>query len=109
MISKVEFVQLMNDLSDKRQNWDKLQEAAELLSPGEYINFWPYFSYEDEIRLLLNNMFGYSEKDDSPIDWFMVEGDFGKNKEALVYFVDNTKIDISTPQKLYNVIVKNVK
>lgn len=103
-MSKNKFVKLMKELSQKRRLWDQFQASAEELSPGEYVNFWPFLWYEDQIRFLLNNMFGYAGQDDTPIDWFMVEGQYGREPSYLVYEEDGEQVDIRTVDKLYNKI-----
>lgn len=99
MISKEDFVKLMNELSEKRESWEKLQDVMEELSPGEYVNFWPYFFYEETITNLLRDMFGYTDKDeDTPLDWFMIEGSYGKNPSEIKGF--------ETAEKLYDLLIK---
>ena len=110
MISKETFIKILTDLKDLRTKWDALQSAAEALSDGCYVDFWPYLRYEEMIETLLNETFNYGMSETyswSPISTYMIEGNYGAEVKYLIDKEDN--FDISTPEKLYEYYLRQLE
>jgi len=104
LISKEEFVRLINLLIETRNQFNKLCETMEDLAPGFRVDFFPNCQYETEIIKLLSAEL--NETDDT-IEYFMYDLEAGKAKEAKEGLtVLNKTYDLSTPELLYDALVE---
>ena len=112
LISKEEFVRVMNFMKDHDKLFDDMSKIAEKLSPGFYCDFLPNFSYNSEIIKLLNILIDEPCPEDSLIDYFICELNWGRTamaKEVALYILDDETtiaFDLSSIEKLYDVIVE---
>lgn len=109
LISKQEFVKIINRL----QNYEKLQDQINELFKNYIDNREQDFNNAGSICIghvtivvkLLESMF---ETEDL-ISWWIYEMDYG-NKFTIGSLTDNGKyIDLSTPEKLYDYLVQNME
>ena len=106
LITKEEFVSVLNFMQSQDAKFDSLCETLEGLAPGFRVDFLPNLSYNEQIIKLLNILV-CSPEQDSLIDYFIYELDWGryeKSNTALMF--RGEPIDLSTPEKLYDAIVK---
>ena len=111
-ISKRDFAAHLNYLRTTRERFEKLCEAMEELSPGFRVDFFPNLGFETRMVDLLN-MLMHEDPEDSLIDYFLYELDFGFNSDdgtpgkikLLTEECEDKTYDISTPEKLYDALV----
>ena len=82
LITKEHFVMQLTYLKDLRKSFDKLNEAMEDLSPGFCVDFLPNLAFETKIIELLNFLMN-EPVDDSLIEFFVYENQFGDEKNPL--------------------------
>ena len=111
-MTKEEFVNLFNTIQSYRDKFDVLADAAEALSEGFYVNFFPNLKYESLIVDLLNRLFK-EDPENSIFDWFMYELNFGRDyKEGTndglftIFESDNSTHLINSSEALYDYLVK---
>ena len=108
LINKRDFIEIINRL----QNYDQLQNEINDLFKGLLDNREQDFcnagsiciGHESVVVKLLEKMF-----ETDLISWWIYELDYGKKykKGDLVY--DNKNIDVSTVDKLYDVLIEDLK
>lgn len=106
LISKKDFVKQLNYIKETRDKFDKLTEVMEDLAPGFRCDFLPNLDFETHIVEALNLLM-HENNDDSLIDYFLYELNFGTenhSKNAIKY-KDKT-YDLSSPEKLYDVLLE---
>lgn len=103
MISKEDFVKILESLDKYRQDEVKMADAMSQCSDGFRVDFYPGGKYQDLIITLLGIMF--YEKD--IIEYFVYECDFGR--EADKYFITegDREIHFYTAGDLYDYLVED--
>lgn len=100
MISKEEFVSILNEMKDIR---DKVNKAEEILKEFN-INNLPVTSHEYMVVRLLEIMFN----DSSTIQYWIYDLNYGRDyTEGCIKYNDSIIIDISTADKLYDYLVES--
>ena len=102
-IKKQDFVDTLNFMKERDATFEKLIDQMEALTQGFYVDFLPNLSYNEQIIKLLNYLFK-EEEDNSLIEYFIYETEYGTNADASTIEIDEKKYDISTPEKLYDVL-----
>ena len=109
MISKQEFITIINHIKEVNQFVDETNEKARELNDSIISDFFNAsslsISFEDDLIKVLENMFNTDL-----IYWWMYELNFG-NKFEIGYIVESdgiTKPDLSTVEKLYDYLVQNL-
>lgn len=102
MLSKETFVKTINFLKERN---DKVEEINKLFTEEfEDSIFYPYFKYEHVVVKLLTEIM--KDKGDW-IEYYLYECDYGNDiKPDSVQEEDGTPIDITTPEKLYEFLIK---
>ena len=106
LISKKDFVKQLNYIKETRDKFDKLTEAMEDLAPGFRCDFLPNLDFETHIVEALNLLM-HENNDDSLIDYFLYELNFGTekhSKDAIKY--QGKTYDLSSPEKLYDALLE---
>lgn len=110
MISKIEFVEIINRL----RAYDDLQKEINNLfiqnidnQEMDFMNAGSIcIGHETIVVRLLENMF----KDKDMISWWLYECDYGRAfKIGDLVEVDGASIDLSTPEKLYDYLIKEME
>ena len=102
MISKELFVEAINFMKERNNAVDKINR--EISDEFEYSTFYPYFRYEE---MLVKVLEATMHDEDDWIRYFIYDGNYGENlKPDSVSEADGTPIDITTPEKLHDVLVK---
>lgn len=102
MITKMQFVDIINKLKEVNDFVNETNDRARKLSDSVMSDFFNAqslsISHENIVIELLEDMFNDSEL----IGWWLYELDYGR-KFKMGDLVDNgVEIDLSTPEKLYN-------
>lgn len=96
MISKEEFAKTINDLKKTTEFIEKLNADLPELC----------FTHEKVIISLLEKIF----KDEVTISWWIDELDYGKKyKDGCLKDMNGNIIDVSTAEKLYDFLIKNLQ
>lgn len=109
MISKEEFVKVINALKDAddldNMLYDKTNRAISLFELKEYTGL------QNAIVFLLEKMFNLEvdSRFGSDISYFIYDLEFGKNWTPNSITLDGVSIDISTPEKLYDYLIERNK
>lgn len=108
MITKQEFVKII----DRLRNYNDLQDKIQQLFRDNIENREMYFmnagnicvGHESIVVKLLENMFNDKEK---LISWWLYEHDYGRSVNIDDVFDEETGkfIDLTTPEKLYNFLI----
>lgn len=108
MLSKDEFVRVIDFIQEKDKLQAKFCDVLEDLSTG-FVDAFIYDDYENLVIKLLNNCLNLDEKDET-ITYFIADLDFGKKYyDGCFTDVDTLEnIDISTAEKLYDYLTKEV-
>lgn len=106
LITKEHFVMQLTYLKDLRKQFDKLNDVMEDLSPGFRVDFLPNITFETKIIELLNFLMN-EPADDSLIEYFVYENDFGDESDIKYSHIQchGQDYDISTPEALYDTLV----
>lgn len=105
LISKTEFTDTLTTLKDQAKRFDKLRDAMQDLCPDFYVDFYPQSIYEDLVINTLARFFPHSIDD---INYFAYKLNYGADwKKDSITDIDGTPINISTPQELYDYLVRN--
>ncbi len=107
MITKNEFVEIMNKLKEVDDFVKEVNEKSRKLSDAIISDFFNAqslsISHESLVLELLQNIFN----DKDFISWWIYETDYGRNKNmAKVWLEDNTEISLETPEQLYDFLIK---
>lgn len=108
MLTKQEFVDIIDRLKEVNDfTIETNRKAQELTHDIEFNSMYLYISHEDTTVKLLDNMF-----DTDLISWWIYELDYGrKYKEGYIQEEKDGKIiniDLSTAEKLYDYLVKEL-
>ena len=100
-ITKEDFVKYIEFIKERQENMDKINEA--FTDEFEDSIFYPYARYESVLVKLLSSVM--HDKFDN-IGFFIYELYFGqKYEDGCIREKDNTLIDLSTAEKLYDYLV----
>ncbi len=101
-ISKETFINTINFLKERN---DKIEEINNLFTEEfEDSVFYPYFKYE---RTVVNLLTEVMRDEGEWIEYYLYECNYGEDIEPdSVQEADGTPIDITTPEKLYNFLIK---
>lgn len=106
MISKEEFIKIIKRLKDYNDLQDKIQKLFENNIDNKEMDFMNAGSicvgHETIVLKLLENMFN----DKDTISWWLYECNYGRDFSLGDLEVDGVEIDLSTPEKLYDYLVK---
>ena len=108
MISKQEFITIINHIKEVNQFVDETNEKARELNDSIISDFFNAsslsISFEDDLIKVLENMFNTDL-----INWWIYELDFGQTFEIGDLVEQNgDKPDLSTVEKLYDYLVENL-
>lgn len=102
MLSKEVFIECLNFMKERDDAMTELNKV--FTEEFEDSVFYPYFKYDAMMMKVLANAM-HDEND--WISYFICEGDYGKDlKFDSVSEEDGTPIDITTPEKLYDFLIK---
>ena len=109
MITKKEFIDIINKLKEVNDFVYETNEKARKLDDAIISDFFNAsslsISHENIVVKLLENMFN----DTDTISWWLYEKDYGRNPELKMWDEFDNEIDVSTPEKLYDYLIKNVE
>lgn len=109
MITKKEFVDIINKLKQVNDFVDETNDKARQLNDAIISDFFNAsslsISHETLVVKLLENMFN---DDVGIISWWLYELDYGRKFELGDFRIDEKPVDISTPEKLYDYLIKEV-
>ena len=102
MLSKEMFIKCINFMKERNDAMGKINEV--FAEEFEDSIFYPYFKYENMLGQVLKD----TMRDEGDwISWFLYEMDYGRGvKPDSVSEADGTPIDLTTPGKLYDFLVK---
>lgn len=108
--SKEEFVKIMNRLRDYNDLQDKIQDLFRDNIDNQEMDFMNAGSicvgHETIVVQLLENMFNAGDI----ISWYLYDLDYGrKYTKGCISEQDGTPIDLTTPEKLYDYLVKEME
>jgi hypothetical protein len=107
MLSKEEFIGILNFIRDKRKGEENFIQSLEKLSPHTYCDCFLYDEYETKMIDLLENIF---EDDFQDISYFIYELD-GLNKKRINKKICPTKegrILYSSLETLYDYLINKM-
>lgn len=106
ILSKEKFVKVINNIIRVNNFYDKIRDLfAE--HNGEFCPILP--DLENDLVEVLEIMFGQDEDDyGSDIGYFCYEIDYGRAWKPGCLTVNNEDIDISTPEKLYDWLIRSM-
>lgn len=109
MITKQEFVDIINQLKEVNDFVQETNDKARKLKDAIISDFYNAsnlsISHETIVLKLLENMFN----DTDWISYWIYELDYGRKYEDGCITENDNIIDISTPEKLYDCLVENMK
>ena len=107
MIDKLEFISIINELMEVNDFVNETNNKARQLNDAIVSDFFNAsslsISHETIVVKLLENMF---EDKDNTISWWLYEKDYGRNYKIGDMSVNDVGIDLTTPEKLYDYLVK---
>ena len=110
MISKEKFVEIINRLKDYNDLQDKIQNLFRDNIDNQEMDFMNAgsicVSHESIVVELLKDMFNV--KDDL-ISWWLYECNYGRDFSLGDLEDNGVEIDLSTPEKLYDYLIKNME
>ncbi len=109
MITKQEFVDIINRLRDYNDLQRQIQKLFENNIDNKEMDFMNAGSicigHETIVVKLLRELFNL--QDDDTLNWWLYELDYGREfKIGYITEADGTKIDLTTPEKLYDYLIK---
>lgn len=110
MITKKQFVRIINHLKEVNDFVNETNDKAKKLNDAIISDFFNAsslsISFEDDLVNVLENMF-----ETDLINWWLYELDYGRNFKIgyLIEADGTTKPDLSTPEKLYDYLIKNME
>lgn len=109
MISKGQFVKIINRLKDTNdfveETNDKARKLQDAIESDFYNTMSLSISHESIVVELLENMFN----DRDYISWWLYDLGYGRDyKDGCIQDADGKIIDLSTAEKLYDFLVENV-
>lgn len=111
LISKEQFVKIINRLRDYNDLQDKIQDLFKDNIDNQEMDFMNAGSicigHETIVVELLENMFN----DRDTISWWLYEQDYGRSVGIDDVFDERTGkyIDLTTPEKLYDYLIKKME
>jgi len=107
MISKQEFIDIINKLKEVRDFVDEVNTKARKLNDAIMSDFYNSsslsISHENIVVRLLENMFN----DKDIISWWIYELDYGRKYiKGCFQDANGLDIDVSTAEKLYDYLIK---
>ena len=110
MINKFEFINIINKLKEVNDFVKETNNNARKLHDAIISDFFNAsslsISHETIVVKLLENMF---DDRDNMISWWLYENDYGRKFKMGSFSVNNVDIDLTTPEKLYDYLVKEKK
>lgn len=110
MISKKKFVEIIGRLRDYNDLQDKIQDLFRDNMDNQEMDFMNAgsicVSHESIVVELLKDMFNV--KDDL-ISWWLYECNYGRDFSLGDLEDNGVEIDLSTPEKLYDYLIKNME
>lgn len=108
LINKDEFVEIINRLKNYNDLKHKIDNLFEELVDNKEQDFCNAGSicigHESVVVKLLEKMF-----ETDLISWWIYELDYGKDYKQWSLMYEDKNIDVSTPEKLYDVLIKDLK
>lgn len=110
MLNRKSFKSYINFIKEKNEQQNKLCSILEDMSPGCFVDAFIYAEYEQNLLSLIKEVMALKEDDDI-LDYWMYDLDYGKNYTDGCFTDPKTKeaIDISTIDKLYTYLTKDLK
>lgn len=106
MITKKEFVKIINNLREVNDFVEETNSRARKLHDSIISDFYNTtslsISHENTVVELLENMFN----DKDIISWWLYECDYGRKFKIGYFKVEGNQIDLTTPEKLYDYLIK---
>lgn len=110
MISKEKFVEIIGRLRDYNDLQDKIQDLFRDNMDNQEMDFMNAgsicVSHESIVVELLKDMFNV--KDDL-ISWWLYECNYGRDFSLGDLEDNGVEVDLSTPEKLYDYLIKNME
>lgn len=109
MISKEEFIEIINRLKEVSDFVDEVNDKAKnlkIVAINDFFNAMSLtISHEDIVVKLLEKIF----KDSITLSWWIYDLDFGRlYTERCFTEEDGTPIDVSTAEKLYDYLISEI-
>lgn len=108
IINKEKFVEIMNRLKNYNDLQDKINELFEGYIDNRENDFCNAGSicigHESVVVSILEDMF-----ETDLISWWIYELDYGKEYSPGALLIDGKEIDVSTADKLYDVMIEDLK
>ena len=92
LISKEKFVEIINFMRERDTSFDIIASAMEKVCPGFSVDFVPNLSYNGKIIDLLNTFFP-DEQEDSLIEYYVYETNYGTEHGTEFIIVDDGSND----------------
>lgn len=109
LISKEEFVEIINRLKDTDDAVDKANEIFNNTIDSRISDYMNSASlmicHEDIVVTLLEKIFN----DKDTLSWWLYERNYGRDFKIGDLIDNNKKIDLRTPDKLYDYLVENLE
>ncbi len=109
MITKEQFIKIINRLRDYNDLQDKIQDLFRDNIDNQEMDFMNAGSicvgHETIVVELLENMFN----DTDTISYWLYECNYGRDFKLGNMIVDGEEIDLSTPEKLYDYLIKEME
>lgn len=109
MITKQEFVEIVENLKQVNDFVEETNRNARKLNDAIISDFYNTMSlsisHEGIVVKLLKNMF----EDEGILSWWLYECNYGRDFSLGDLEVDGVEIDLSTPEKLYDYLIKNME
>lgn len=106
LVNKNDFIEIINRLKDYRNLQDKINDLFKDLLDNKEQDFCNAGSicigHESVVVKLLEDMF-----ETDLLSWWTYELDYGKEYKPGCLTEDDMEIDVSTADKLYDVLIKN--
>ena len=107
MLTKQEFVDIIDKLKEVNDFVNETNDKARNLNDAIISDFFNAsslsISHENIVVKLLENMFN----DEDILSWWLYELDYGRKfKIGYITEPDGTEIDLTTPEKLYDYLIK---
>lgn len=106
LVNKNDFIEIINRLKDYRNLQDKINDLFKDLLDNKEQDFCNAGSicigHESVVVKLLEDMF-----ETDLLSWWIYELDYGKEYKPGCLTEDDMEIDVSTADKLYDVLMKN--
>ena len=112
LISKEAFCDIINKLRKANDFVNEVNTKARELDNAIESDFFNAsslsISFETDVVYLLDLMFDDYEND-NVLSWWIYEKDYGRRKDIKMWDGESNEIDLSTPEKLYDYLVKEME